>query len=156
MSKSSRANTDPENLADLAEAIMRVARQLHVLTAHSPDVIELTQLEAMILRHVDAHPGIAPSTISHDLRVLPSNTSAALRHLRQHGLIDSTADPADRRRQQLHPTHLVRSNLAAARRGWSTELDRAALTDAEVRDLMTTLLGIENTLNGVDAAETEE
>lgn len=104
--------------ARLAELVLSVARRLTLLEHQAPGTVPLSQLEAMVMRHVDAEPGTAPSRISATLGLKSSNTSAALRELEAKGFIRRTVDPTDGRGVRVEPTPVARENLALMHDHW--------------------------------------
>ncbi|MET0704196.1 MAG: MarR family transcriptional regulator [Mycobacterium sp.] len=130
-------STDDDDLADLAELILNVAREIRSRRPGDDDrVIHLSWSEAHVMRFVDHHPGAAPSDVAEATGLHRSNLSTALRSLAAHGLIERRTDPADRRGVNLFPTALAASNLALVRADWARHLattigeNRAAVPDA--------------------------
>lgn len=108
--------------AQLAELMLNVSRRLALLDHDDSDTVPLGAVEAMVMRHVDAHPGVTPSQISARLGLKSSNTSAALRDLETKGFIRRGIDPADGRGVRVDPTPLARRNLARKRARWNRQL----------------------------------
>jgi DNA-binding MarR family transcriptional regulator len=129
-------NTD-EDLAELAELILNVAREIRSRRPGDDDrVIHLSWSEAHVMRFVDHHPGAAASEVAEATGLHRSNLSTALRSLEAHGLVERCTDPSDRRGINLFPTALAASNLALVRADWARHLaatlgaERGAVPDA--------------------------
>lgn len=121
--------------ARFAELVLSVARRLTLLEHGASGTVALSQLEAMVMRHVDDEPGTTPSRIAATLGLKSSNTSAALRDLEAKGFVRRTVDPADGRGVRVEPTAQARESLALKRAYWVSRLDEhlsdeAALTAA--------------------------
>jgi DNA-binding MarR family transcriptional regulator len=108
--------------ADLAGILISVARKITVRADEDPGFVSLTQLEGLVMRHIDKHPGITPSQLAADVRLKTSNASAALRSLESKGFITREADARDRRAVHIHPTRLAADNLQRLRRVWDSLL----------------------------------
>ncbi|WP_319437392.1 MarR family winged helix-turn-helix transcriptional regulator [Mycobacterium sp. RTGN5] len=116
-------------LADLAEAILGVGRELRM--ALSADVIHLTAQEAHVMRHIDHHPGVTPSDVARATGLQRSNLSTALRTLERRGFVERRADPHDARGVNLFPTDLAADNLTRLRRQWASQMTRAVGDDRQ-------------------------
>ncbi len=122
-------------LADLAHFVLSVARDLRLNGHEDPGVVEISELESLVMDHVQRHPGVSPSRICATVGIRSSNTSAVLRSLEAKGMIRRDPDPGDRRAVRVHPTEAAARNLATVRREWSRFLaphvdDSAALETA--------------------------
>ncbi|TDO07389.1 MarR family protein [Mycobacterium sp. BK086] len=125
-------------LADLAEAIIGVSRELRLhLYA---DVVELTASEAHVMRHIDRHPGVTPSDLARATGLQRSNMSTALRALEGRGFVERRADPHDARGINLFPTDRAAENLTRLRRQWAQALSSALGDDATNAVAATALL----------------
>lgn len=107
-------------LADLAEAILGVGRELRL--GMDPDVVELTASEAHVMRHIDHHPGVTPSDVARATGLQRSNLSTALRGLERRGFVERRADPNDARGVNLFPTARAGVNLTRLRSQWARQL----------------------------------
>ena len=122
-----------EQLAELAELIVYVARRIRTHGHDDDRIVRLTMTASAVMRHVGRHPGTTPSRAAHATGIRRSNISAALRELEAKGLVTLTQDERDARGVRLHPTPLSEANLALMRAGWIEQF-RAALGDhADVR-----------------------
>ncbi|MCV7346217.1 MarR family winged helix-turn-helix transcriptional regulator [Mycolicibacterium rhodesiae] len=114
-------------LADLAEAIIGVARELRLrldtAAASDADIVELTASEAHVMRHIDHHPGVTPSDLARATGLQRSNMSTALRSLENRGFVERRADPHDARGVNLYPTDRAAENLKRLRRQWAQLLE---------------------------------
>lgn len=119
---------DQEQLADVAELVLSVARRLG-LAARETDTVTLTPLEAMVMRWIDAHPGSTPSQVAAHLGLRSSNASQALRDLEARGFIRRSTDPADARSVRIDPLPAARENLQDKRRSWAAIVG-SALSEA--------------------------
>jgi DNA-binding MarR family transcriptional regulator len=125
-------------LADLAEAIIGVSRELR-LRLYS-DVVELTASEAHVMRHIDHHPGVTPSDLARATGLQRSNMSTALRGLERRGFVERRTDPHDARGVNLFPTERAAENLQKLRRQWANQLAGALGADVENAAAATVLL----------------
>lgn len=108
-----------EQAADLADLILSIARRIQAKETHFTDVIRLSNLDSLVMRHIDRHPGSRPSTIASDLGIRSANMSAALRSLEAKGLIRRDPDPLDGRGVIVHPTSVAAENLRRLRTQWA-------------------------------------
>jgi len=111
------------DLADLAEAIIGVGRELRLRPY--TDVVELTPSEANVMRHIDHHPGVTPSDLARATGLQRSNMSTALRTLESRGFVERRVDPHDARGVNLFPTDRAAENLRRLRRQWSQQIGHA-------------------------------
>lgn len=116
-------------LADLAEAILGVGRELRLQT--SPDVVHLTVSESHVMRYIDHHPGVTPSDVARATGLQRSNLSTALRALEQRGFVERRTDPHDARGVNLFPTDRAAENLARLRRQWAQKMAAALGEDRD-------------------------
>lgn len=112
-----------EQSADLAEAILGVARELRLRIDADPD--HLTPSESHVMRYINHRPGVTPSEVARFTGLQRSNLSAALRTLERRGLVKRRADPDDARAANLFPTRRATDNLARLRRQWASQIDGA-------------------------------
>lgn len=105
--------------ADLAEVVLRLARELSYREHRDSRGISLTPANANIMRYVDRVPGATPSQVADATGVFRSNLSTALRELERLGFVERRSDPADGRGVQLFSTPEARRNLEMIRQGWS-------------------------------------
>jgi len=116
-------------LADIADRIVHVARLLTARGFTDTTIVPLSPLEALVVRHVDRHPGITSSQVAADLELRTSNTSTILRGLIEKGMVERSEDAADRRAAHHRLTDDARVSIARLRAEWSRKLG-AALPDA--------------------------
>ena len=121
--------------ADLAEAIIGVARELRLrldtAAASDAEIVELTASEAHVMRHIDHHPGVAPSDLARATGLQRSNMSTALRSLENRGFVERRADPHDARGVNLYPTDRAGDNLERLRRQWAQLLNNCLRGDRQ-------------------------
>jgi DNA-binding MarR family transcriptional regulator len=117
-------------LAELAETILRVARELDPHGALAASVIPLTGTEVAVMRWIDRNPGTSPTAAAEAAGLLKSNLSAALRSLVAKGMVERRQDPLDARLVQLHPTEAATQNIQRLRAHWATRLEQAVEVDA--------------------------
>jgi len=127
------ATVTDEALADLADLVLRVSREIDPNGSSALDVVPLTGTEVLVLRWVDLHPGTSPSATAEATALQRSNLSAALRSLVAKGMVDRRADPRDARLVQLFATEQAAANIRVLRAHWAGKL-RAALGDATTDD----------------------
>ncbi|ANP74444.1 MarR family winged helix-turn-helix transcriptional regulator [Cryobacterium arcticum] len=127
--------TDVDRYADLAEVILRAARELSFREHRDSGTISLTPANANVMRYIDRNPGATPSDVADATGVLRSNLSASLRELERLGFVERRSDPADGRGVQLFPTERAARNLAVIRAGWGEH----------ARDALGDLAGVEDT-----------
>ncbi len=112
-------------LAELADAIMRIARDLDP-QAGGLDLVPLTGTETTVLRWVHRNPGTSPSAAAEATGLRRPNLSAAVRSLEDKGLVRRAPDPADQRQQRLEATALADESVARIQEYWTARV-RAAL-----------------------------
>lgn len=128
------ATVTDEALADLADLVLRVSREIDPNGSSALDVVPLTGTEVLVLRWVDMHPGTSPSATAEATALQRSNLSAALRSLVAKGMVDRRVDPRDARLVQLFATEQAAANIRVLRAHWAGKL-RAALGDIADDDI---------------------
>ncbi|WP_406031575.1 MarR family transcriptional regulator [Nocardioides sp. NBC_00163] len=117
---------DADELADLAEIVSTLARDIERHHAGDPGITELTTGEQAVMRYVDRHPGATPSEIARDVGMQRPNMSATLRRLEDKGLVVRSEGVGDRRGKVVTPTPHAAENLRRLRAVWSDALAPAA------------------------------
>jgi len=117
---------DADELADLAEIVSTLARDIERHHAGDPGITELTMGEQAVMRYVDRHPGATPSEIARDVGMQRPNMSATLRRLEDKGLVVRSEGVGDRRGKVVTPTPHAAENLRRLRAVWSDALAPAA------------------------------
>lgn len=124
-----------DQLADLADLLLTVARAVKAQVSDDPSVIDLSATEVTVLRYLDHHPDISPSTVASATGLQRSNLSRALRDLEAKGLVRRSVDPADSRGVVLRSTELAAENLGTLRGLWSRLLGDALAASGEQHDI---------------------
>lgn len=122
-------------LADLADAVLTLAREIELHLLEDSEIITLTATARMVLRHVHHHPRSSPSEIGTRLGVKRPNVSEALRQLEHLGLITRTRPDGDGRGVVVSITQLAEDNLSRIRRVWADALAPALRLDLDVPEL---------------------
>jgi DNA-binding MarR family transcriptional regulator len=120
-----------DELADLAELILNVAREIRFQRFTDDRAVHLNPSDANVMRYVDRHPGATPSDVAYATGLQRSNLSTALRNLEASGLVERRTDSSDRRGVNLFPTPRAASNLALVRREWARHLANSLGGDRE-------------------------
>lgn len=118
--------TDADELADLAEIVTTLARDIERHLARDPEITELTTGEQAVMRYVDRHPGATPSEIAQDVGMQRPNLSTTLRKLEDKGLVVRSEGLGDRRGKVVTPTRHAAENLRRLRAVWGDALAPAA------------------------------
>ncbi len=138
-----------ESIADIAALIGSIGRRIREHEHAVTDAVRLSALEVMIVRDVHLHPDTTPSALAHRLGLKSSNASAALRSLRQRGMIERTSDPSDGRVVRLALTSRALESIGRVRSASASYLatflppDRVSVlkdTLAEIEAAMDTAL----------------
>lgn len=116
------ATDDERTLARLADAVLRVARELDPHTVRAAGVVPLSGVEAAVIRWIDRAPGTTASDAAEATGLKRSNLSAAVRSLVEKGLVDRRTDAADARIVRLHPTDHARDTIDRLHAHWATRL----------------------------------
>lgn len=87
---------------------------------HQYSSLPLSELEVM--RLLVRRPGISVTQAASELRLLPSNTSAAVRSLVARGLVERRRDSRDARVTRLHPTPEATAHRRRQEVAWGDEL----------------------------------
>lgn len=139
--------TDSGDLAELAQLILSVAREIRFRGYDDPEAVSLNPSEANVMRYIDTHPGTTPSAVADATGLRRSNLSAALRDLESRGFVERRVDPNDGRGINLFPTPRAARNLDLVRREWAQAL-AAGLGD-DHRDLPEATRLLERLENGL-------
>jgi DNA-binding MarR family transcriptional regulator len=121
-------------LAQLADAVLRVARELDPTARRSEDVVPLTGTEVLVMRWVDTNPGTTPSETADATALRRSNLSVALGALVAKGMVERRTHPGDARLAQLYPTALAAESIGVLKGRWAETLRtalRAAPSDVD-------------------------
>ena len=113
-------------LAEFADVVLRIGREVDPHGPHALDIVPLTGTEALVMRWVHRNPGASPSAVADATALQRSNCSVALRSLVAKGMVERRTDPGDARTVQLHPTALAHDSIARLHAHWASRL-RAAL-----------------------------
>lgn len=124
-----------DQLADLADLVLTVARAIKADMSAHPAVLDLSATEVTVLRYLDHHPGVSPSAVAAATGLQRSNLSRALRDLEGKGLVERSVDPGDGRSVVLQSTQLAADNLARLRTLWARLLGDALTADGREPDL---------------------
>ncbi len=135
------SQTDAEALADIASAVLSLAREIEFRHAHD-DYIPLTQTERLVLGTLDRQGESAPSALAAQLGLQRSNLSTALRGLESKGLVGRRRSDPDGRGVLVSSTPLAAENLARLRARWSQVIASVAPEDVEPSDLARLLSGM--------------
>ena len=113
-------------LAELADIVITVARELQSPHAVVDGVVPLTPTEAAVLRHIDRRPGLSPGALAAATGLHRTNLSTTLRALETKGLIRRSHDERDARSVAVHPTASAKESIRRIRTHWG-EILRAAM-----------------------------
>lgn len=133
-------------LADLAHLVLSVARDIRLNGHADPEIIEISELESLVMGHIEHHPGVSPSRLCTAVGIRSSNTSAVLRALEAKGLIRRNPDPDDRRAVAVHPTALAEGNLERVRAEWSQLLAQHLDDTVDIEAAIDVLRGIDRSI----------
>ncbi|MCJ1715870.1 MarR family winged helix-turn-helix transcriptional regulator [Microbacterium sp. M1A1_1b] len=122
------APTD-DDLAELADVVLRISREVDPSASHALDIVPLTGTEALVMRWIDRHQGTSPSATAEATGLQRSNLSAALRALVAKDMVDRRPDPDDARLVQLFSTARATESIAVLHARWAEQLRRALGTD---------------------------
>ncbi|SDO49298.1 DNA-binding transcriptional regulator, MarR family [Microbacterium sp. ru370.1] len=143
-------------LAEFADVVMRIAREIDPNGPQAPDIVPLTGTEALVMRWVHHNPGASPSAVARATALQRSNCSVALRSLVAKGMIERQTAPDDARAVRLLPTALADESVRKLHAFWVDRL-RSALDgdDAGVEAAAALLARVEGGLRrGDDATPT--
>jgi len=139
--------------ADLAEIVLRAAREISFHEPDDPETISLTPSNGNVMRHVDRHPGATPSEVAHATGLRRSNLSAALKELERIGFVDRRFEPADGRVVRLFPTPRAAENLRRTRAEWARQVFGALGGDVDPRS---SIVLLERLTDGLIASRQRE
>lgn len=112
-------------LADFADVLLRISREIDPHGATALDIVPLTGTEALVMRWVNRNPGTSPSATAEATALQRSNLSVALRSLVAKGMVERRQDPVDARTVQLHPTALAGESIGRLHEHWAAKLRTA-------------------------------
>lgn len=115
-------------LAELADVVLRISREVDPNGAQVLDVVPLTGTEALVMRWIDRNPGSTPSSVAEATALKRSNLSVALGSLVTKGMVERRPDPEDARTVRLFSTALAEESIARLHAHWAGLL-RSALAD---------------------------
>lgn len=138
---------DEARLADVADRIVYISRVLTTRIAEHAEIVPVSSLEALVLRHVDRHPGISSSQVASNLQLRTSNASTVLRSLVEKGMLRRENDPADGRGARFALTPLARESVRNVRSIWSSMLGGALPEGADIEATLGLLSALEDGLD---------
>lgn len=148
---------DAEELADFADLILTIARDLESRVDAAGTAIPLRSGEVTVLRFIDRNPGATPSSVAAGTGLQRSNVSTAVRVLEDKGLVERRHDRSDARVVSLQMTAASRTQLSALRAAWAERLagalggEKTSVTEALA--LLTRIeRGLEPHSEGVDSS----
>lgn len=125
-------------LADLADLVLNVAREIRLQVDESAGVIPLTPSEGNVMRYIDRNPGASANGVADATGLRRSNLSGALRGLEAKGLVRRERHPNDRREVRIFPTDSAGANILRLREIWADRLG-AALDQNDVTEISGTV-----------------
>jgi len=127
-------------LAEFADVVLRIGRELDPHGPHALDIVPLTGTEALVMRWVHRNPGASPSAVADATALQRSNCSVALRSLVAKGMVERRTDPDDARTVQLHPTPVAHDSIERLHAHWAERLRAALGGDEDAVSAAATLL----------------
>lgn len=122
------AGRDPSaGTRELATVLRDLAWTIQRLVPETTGLDPLPITELVVLKHVQAAPGITVTELARQLRMQQSNTSTAVRGLVERGLVARESSPADRRVTMLVPTEKSAAASELVDTVWSGTI-RTAMT----------------------------
>lgn len=127
-------------LAELADVVLRISREVDPNGARVLDIVPLTGTEALVMRWVDRNPGSTPSGVAEATALKRSNLSVALGSLVSKGMVERRPHPDDARTVQLFSTELAGRSIARLHAHWAGLLRTALAGDEHGVDAAFALL----------------
>ncbi|MGG7308568.1 MarR family winged helix-turn-helix transcriptional regulator [Curtobacterium sp. AB451] len=118
-------------LAELADVVLRISREIDPNGARSLDIVPLTGTEALVMRWIDRNPGSTPSAVAEATALKRSNLSVAVGSLVAKGMVERRPDPDDARTVQLYSTELAAGSIERLHAHWAGMLRQALGGDDE-------------------------
>ncbi|AOX65513.1 MarR family transcriptional regulator [Curtobacterium sp. BH-2-1-1] len=118
-------------LAELADVVLRISREIDPHGARSLDIVPLTGTEALVMRWIDRNPGSTPSAVAEATALKRSNLSVAVGSLVAKGMVERRPDPDDARTVQLYSTELAVGSIERLHAHWAGMLRQALAGDDE-------------------------
>lgn len=139
---------DPAN--DLVDAFWAVARQLRHTSAETLAAWDLTPSQARALVTLARHDEMRPGDLARHLRITPRSATEVVDGLAGPGLVERTADPADRRATLLRLTDRGTTTARAIRDARVEETHRffGRLSDDDRSDLARILATLRHGADG--------
>ncbi|RVT69683.1 MarR family transcriptional regulator [Agrobacterium sp. CNPSo 2736] len=138
--------SSPDPLVELADVTLRVARKLRGYPLQDPQIVPLSQLECLVLLHVERYPGVTPGDLGEELRLRSSNASTALRGLVEKSQLERRADESDGRIARLFLTPQAKHSIKTVRDTWRGLLAQAGLSGSDVLITLRTLTALDTSL----------
>ena len=121
-----RSQVTDRQLAELADVVLRISREIDPHGPDPLDIVPLTGTEAIVMPGVARNPGTSPSATADATALRRSNLSAALRSLVAKGMVERRQHPSDARTVQLLPTEVAAESIERLHEHWATTI-RSAL-----------------------------
>lgn len=130
----------PELWSELADLVLRIAREIQFRGYTDPDAVTLSTSEGMVMRHLQRGDGSTPTLLAEETGLQRTNLSVVLRGLERKGLVERTVSPQDRRYVTVSATERGRRNYELVRQEWARAVSEAAGGAAEDLRAATSLL----------------
>jgi DNA-binding MarR family transcriptional regulator len=142
-----------ETFAELADAIIDIAREMRLRSESGTATGLLNQTQSQVMRFVHSHPGCLITDIARRAGIKTTNVSATIRELRDLGFVRTERDAHDGRATHVFATPEADRTLSALRSSWARTLAAATAdeqpTAAAIAATRSTLAAI---LSGLVAA----
>lgn len=129
-------------LKDVYDAFHGIARS----TWHEQG---LARPAALVMRHIDKHPGITVSGLARMTGLAKSNVSKSVESLIEHGFVDKRSDPADQRLRHLYATEKAQAHFSKM---WEQTRARLSamvgcLADGQIDDIVVALQTLKDVID---------
>jgi len=114
--------------ADLADLVLRVAREIQVRGYEDVEAVSLSPSEGAVMRYLYDRPVASPGEIADATGQQRTNLSTVLASLEGQGLIARRGSADDRRRVEVVRTARGAANYQLVRREWAAAVKAAAGT----------------------------
>lgn len=124
------ARDDPR-WADLADLVLRVAREIQVRGYTDVRAVSLSPSEGAVMRFLHDQPVASPGEIAEATGQQRTNLSAVLASLEKQGLVERRPSGDDRRRVEVARTARGAANYQLVREEWGAALKAAGQTGGD-------------------------
>ncbi|MCF4121944.1 MarR family winged helix-turn-helix transcriptional regulator [Antribacter sp. KLBMP9083] len=133
-------HSTPEPWSELADLVLRIAREIQFRGYTDPDAVGLSPSEGTVMRRLQHVDESTPTELAAETGLQRTNLSVVLRSLESKGLVERSTSPRDRRYVTVSATERGNRNYRLVRQEWGRAVSEAAGGDGDDLEAALSLL----------------